>query len=45
VDNFHNEVDPKDVLYVGMSRARDKLVIVATAQVMDMVKGLARQEQ
>jgi thymidine kinase len=45
VDNFHNEVDPQDVLYVGMSRARDKLVIVATAQVMDMVKGLGRQEQ
>jgi hypothetical protein len=44
VDNFHNEVDPKDVLYVGMSRARDKLVIVATAQVMDVVKGLGRQE-
>lgn len=43
VDNFHREVDPKDVLYVGMSRARDKLVIVATQENIDLAKGLQRE--
>jgi ATP-dependent exoDNAse (exonuclease V) beta subunit len=29
VNGFHEEVDPKRLLYVGMTRARDFLVIVA----------------
>ena len=28
VDGFHNGVDPRSVLYAGMSRARDLLIVV-----------------
>jgi superfamily I DNA/RNA helicase len=31
IDGFHDDSDQDDVLYVGMSRARDKLVVVATS--------------
>jgi len=29
VDGFHDDLDPRNVLYAGMSRARDLLVVVA----------------
>ena len=29
VDGFHDDLDPRNVLYAGMSRARDLLIIVA----------------
>jgi hypothetical protein len=41
VDGFHNDIDRNDVLYVGMSRARDKLVIVSTDENIRLIKGLA----
>jgi ATP-dependent exoDNAse (exonuclease V) alpha subunit len=34
IDGFHPDVDEDDVLYVGMSRARDKLVVVANASII-----------
>lgn len=34
VDGFREGVDPRELLYVAMSRARDKLVIVADPQVL-----------
>ncbi|CAB5241124.1 unannotated protein [freshwater metagenome] len=34
VDGFHSDKDSDDVLYVGMSRARDKLVVVADAAII-----------
>ena len=30
IDGFHEGRDPEDVIYVGMTRARDRLVVVAT---------------
>ena len=32
IDGFHSDADQDDVLYVGMSRARDKLVVVADGE-------------
>jgi len=40
IDGFHDEIDPNDVLYVGMSRARDKLVIVGTSEEISRIKKL-----
>ena len=40
IDGFHDEIDPNDVLYVGMSRARDKLVIVGTSEEISRIKSL-----
>lgn len=40
VDGFHADIDPNDVLYVGMSRARDKLVIVGTSEEISRIKKL-----
>ena len=35
VDGFHDELDPRGVLYTGMSRARDLLVVVAPPELID----------
>jgi hypothetical protein len=40
VDGFHPDSDPDDVLYVGMSRARDKLVVVAEPSMIVRLKEL-----
>ena len=40
VDGFHPDSDPDDVLYVGMSRARDKLVVVAERTMIVRLKEL-----
>ncbi len=45
VDGFHEGVDPKDVLYVGMSRARDKLIVVARQQEMDLIRSIQNAEK
>ena len=38
IDGFHEDSDKDDVLYVGMSRARDKLVVVADSTVIREIK-------
>jgi len=38
IDGFHSESEKDDVLYVGMSRARDKLVVVASGPVIRELK-------
>ena len=38
IDGFHDNTDQDDVLYVGMSRARDKLVIVADREIIFRLK-------
>jgi superfamily I DNA/RNA helicase len=45
VDGFHDGVDPKDVLYVGMSRARDKLIVVARKEEMDLIHSIQNSEK
>ena len=45
VDGFHKDIDPNDVLYVGMSRARDKLVVVSTRGIIQSIQGLENLEQ
>ncbi len=35
VDGFHDDLDPKNVLYTGMSRARDLLVVVAPPELIE----------
>jgi hypothetical protein len=45
VDGFHDGVDPKDVLYVGMSRARDKLIVVARKEEMDFIHSIQNPEK
>jgi superfamily I DNA/RNA helicase len=45
VDGFHPGVDPKDVLYVGMSRARDKLIVVARQKEMDLIHSIQNSEK
>ena len=45
VDGFHEGVDPKDVLYVGMSRARDKLIVVARQNEMDLIHTIQNVEK
>ena len=42
VDGFHKNVDPKNVLYVGMSRARDKLIVVSIASEIARIKNLVQ---
>jgi AAA domain/UvrD-like helicase C-terminal domain/Nuclease-related domain len=39
VDGFHDEIDPRNVLYTGMSRARDLLVVVASPDLIEEVGG------
>ena len=38
VDGFHEDAQSSDVLYVGMSRARDKLVVVAEPKLIKKLK-------
>ncbi len=38
IDGFHNDTEKEDVLYVGISRARDKLVIVASSDILQIIK-------
>jgi superfamily I DNA/RNA helicase len=40
IDGFHDDSDKDDVLYVGMSRARDKLVVVANHTIIQSLRGL-----
>ena len=35
VGGFHEDLDPRDVLYTGMSRARDLLIVVAPEDVLE----------
>lgn len=39
VDGFHDEESMLDFLYVGMTRARDKLVVVAPIEIIEKIKG------
>ena len=39
VDGFHATVDPRSVMYTGMSRARDLLIIVGPSGVLTPVLG------
>ena len=51
VDGFHAGLDPKNVLYTGMSRARDLLVVVAPPELIEqagsskLTKRLAHYER
>jgi hypothetical protein len=40
VNGFHEDSDQNDVLYVGMSRARDKLVVVGDAEIIEKLKAM-----
>ena len=40
IDGFHDGVDPKDVLYVGMSRGRDKLIVVAQKNELEIIHSI-----
>jgi len=42
IDGFHNDSEREDVLYVGISRARDKLVVVASPENIKNIKGMSR---
>ena len=44
IDGFHDGVDPKDVLYVGMSRGRDKLIVVAHESEMAIIHSVQNSE-
>lgn len=35
VNGFHDDLDPRNVLYTGMSRARDLLIVVAPEEVLE----------
>ena len=39
VDGFHDDLDPRNVLYTGMSRARDLLIVVAPEGVLEDAGG------
>ena len=39
VDGFHDDLDPRGVLYTGMSRARDLLIVVAPEDVLEGAGG------
>ena len=39
VDGFHEDLDPRNVLYTGMSRARDLLIVVAPENILEPVGG------
>jgi len=46
VDGFHPGIDPRNVLYSGMSRARDLLIVVAPSTTLERVdQKLARRLQ
>jgi superfamily I DNA/RNA helicase len=40
INGFHADSDQNDVLYVGMSRARDKLVVVGDAEIIEKLKAM-----
>ena len=40
IDGFHDDSEIDDVLYVGMSRARDKLVVVAEPKLINRLKSM-----
>jgi ATP-dependent exoDNAse (exonuclease V) beta subunit len=40
INGFHTDSDEDDVLYVGMSRARDKLVVVGDAEIIEKLKAM-----
>ena len=40
INGFHTDSDQDDVLYVGMSRARDKLVVVGDAEIIEKLKAM-----
>ena len=37
VSGFHDGIDPRSVLYAGMSRARDLLVVVGSREELTMI--------
>ena len=39
IDGFHDDLDPAHVLYTGMSRARDLLIVVGPAEVIEEAGG------
>ena len=39
IDGFHNAEDIEDFLYVGLTRARDKLVVIGDAESIALVRG------
>ena len=39
VDGFHDDLDPRNVLYTGMSRARDLLIVVGDPADLEPVVG------
>lgn len=39
INGFHNSEDYEDFLYVGLTRARDKLIVVGTKEVCKTIKG------
>jgi hypothetical protein len=40
VDGFHHEGNIQDFLYVGMTRARDRLVVVAPEEIINLIRGM-----
>ena len=44
IDGFHDGVDQKDVLYVGMSRGRDKLIVVAQKNELEIIHSIENSE-
>ena len=44
VDGFHDGATSADVLYVGMSRARDKLVVVAEPKLIKKLKKMSARD-
>jgi Nuclease-related domain/AAA domain/UvrD-like helicase C-terminal domain len=40
IDGFHDDTDIEDVLYVGCTRARDKLIIVGTKSDLDRLRSI-----
>lgn len=45
INGFHNLEDFDDFLYVGLTRARDKLIVVAKKEICDLIKGGPLQEK
>jgi ATP-dependent exoDNAse (exonuclease V) beta subunit len=41
INGFHNSEDFEDFLYVGLTRARDKLIVVASKEVCETIKSRA----
>jgi superfamily I DNA/RNA helicase len=45
IDGFHPDVDEDDVLYVGISRPRDKLVVVGSIEVVSKIKKMVEDSE